>query len=154
VTEQSPDTAAPQPARRRHADSVRTLAAAMLRTGVVFSAVATLAALAVAAAAAGWPGVYGAAVGAAVGLVSSLLTIAMMWASAPLPVESLFGVVMGGYTVKIFALLVVAFPLRQVEAIHPMSLALTVLVVVVAWAAAEVVAFRRTRIPTIIPDGW
>jgi ATP synthase protein I len=141
-------------ARNRHADSVRTLAAAMLRTGVLFAAVATVVSLAVAAATAGWPGLYGAAVGAAVGFVSSLLTIAMMWASAPLPVESLFGVVLGGYTVKIFALLVVAFPLRQVEAFHPMALALTVLAVVVAWAAAEVVAFRRTRIPTIIPDGW
>jgi ATP synthase protein I len=133
---------------------VRTLAAAMLRTGMVFGSVAVVVSVAVAAALAGWPGLSGAAVGAVVGFVSSLLTIVLMKATAALPVEALFGAVLGGYTLKIFALLVVTYALRPVEQLHPVALALTVLAVVVAWVAAEVVAFWRTRIPTIIPAGW
>jgi hypothetical protein len=34
-----------------------------------------------------------------------------------------------------------------------MSLALTFLATVLVWAAAEAVAFRRTKIPTVIVDG-
>jgi ATP synthase protein I len=136
-----------------HAESVRTLAAAMFRTGVLLGAATAVVCLAVASAVAGWPGLYGAAVGGAVGFVSCLLTIALMRATAPLPVESLFGAVLGGYLLKIFLLLAVAVPLRGVEQLHPVALALTLLAVVLAWAAAEVIAFRRTKLPTIIPAG-
>lgn len=136
---------------RTHADSVRILATAMLRTGVRVGGATAVVALAAGVGVAGWPGLVGAAVGAAVGFASSLLTIALMRLAAPLPVESLFGVVLGGYVIKVFLLLVVAVPLREVEQMHPVAFALTVVAVVVAWAAAEVIAFWRTRLPTIIP---
>lgn len=134
-----------------HAGSVRTLAAAMLRTGVTLGLAAAAVSMGVAGVLAGWPGLLGAGLGAAVGFVSSLLTIVLMRLTAALPVESLFGAVLGGYLIKVFLLLVVAVPLRGVEQLHPMAFGLTVLAVVVAWAAAEVIAFKRTRIPTIIP---
>jgi ATP synthase protein I len=136
-----------------HAASVRTLAAAMLRTGVRLAGAVAVLSLVVAAALAGWQGLFGAAVGAAVAFVSSLVTIALMRATAPLPVESLFGAGLGGYLLKIVLLLAIAVPLRGVEQLHPTALALTVLAVVVAWVVAEVIAFRRTKIPTIIPAG-
>jgi ATP synthase protein I len=129
------------------------LAAAMLRIGLGVGSATAVAALAVAAALAGWPGLLGAAVGAGVAFASSLLTIALMRVTASLPVESLFGVVLGGYLIKVFLLLAIAVPLRDATQLHPMALALTVVAVVIAWALAEVIAFRRTRLPTIIPAG-
>ncbi len=134
-----------------HAQAVTVLAAAMLRTGLWCAGAAAAVALAVATVLAGGPGLAGAAVGVALGLLSSLATIGLMRVAAMLPVEALLGVVMGGYTLKIALLLVVAFPLRRVAWLQPTALALSVLAVVAAWAVAEVVAFRRTRIPTIIP---
>lgn len=134
-----------------HAGSVRTLAAAILRTGLLLGAAAAAVALAAAAALAGWPGVLGAGTGIAVAFVSSLFTIVLMRLTAALPVAAMFGAVLGGYTMKVAGLLMVAVPLRGVEQFHPMAFGMSVLAVVVAWAAAGVVAFKRTRIPTIIP---
>lgn len=127
------------------------LAAAMLRTGLWCGGVVALAVLGAATVLAGGPGLAGAAVGVGLGFLSSLATMGLMRVAAALPVEALLGVVMGGYTLKIALLLAVAFPLRQVAWLDSASLALSVLAVVAAWAVAEVVAFRRTRIPTIIP---
>lgn len=140
------------PAVTTHAESVRALAAAMLRVGVWFGALAGLGALLVAAAFAGWPGLLGAGLGVAVGFASALFTIGLMRLSAPLPVEAVFGAVLGGYVVKIGLLLAVAAPLREIGQLDRLAFALSVLAVVVAWAVAEVVAFRRTPIPTIIPS--
>ncbi|MDV6011781.1 hypothetical protein F8178_04705 [Haloechinothrix sp. LS1_15] len=136
-----------------HAASVRRLAAAMLRTGLLFGAAAGAVSVVVAAVLAGWTGLIGAVIGVAVAFASSLVTVGMMHLTAALPPESLLGVVLGGYTLKIVALLVVMVTLRDVPVLDPMALGLTVLVTVIAWAVAEVVAFRRTKIPTIIPAG-
>ncbi|QSB15851.1 hypothetical protein JQS43_05820 [Natronosporangium hydrolyticum] len=141
----------PAPKVETHAESVRALAAAMLRTGLGFGAAAALVALALSSAFAGWPGLLGAAVGVALGFVSSLATIGLMHLTAPLPVEALFGAAMGSYAIKIGLLMAVVAPLRGVSSLHPTALALSVLAVVVAWAVAELVAFWRTRLPTIIP---
>lgn len=134
-----------------HAQAVTVLAAAMLRTGLWWGGAAAVAALTTAVVLAGGRGLVGAAVGVALGFLSSLATMGLMRLAAALPVEALLGVVMGGYTLKIALLLVVAFPLRRVAWLEPTALALSVLAVVAAWAGAEVRAFWRTRIPTIIP---
>lgn len=139
-------------ARHAHAQSVRLLATAMFRTGVRFGAIATAGSLLVATMMAGWAGFWGAAVGTGLGFLSSLATIGLMRLGAAMPAQALFGAVMGGYAVKIGLLMVVALPLRRVEQLEPLALGLSVLAVVFAWVIAEVVAFRRTPIPTIIPD--
>lgn len=139
------------PVVETHADSVRALAAAMLRTGLALGAVVAVAAIAVATAVGGWPGLYGAVVGVALGFVSSLATIGLMHLTAPLPVQALFGAVLGGYVIKIGLLMAVVAPLRAVTWLEPTALALSVLAVVFAWVGAEVMAFRRTPLPTIIP---
>lgn len=57
---------------------------------------------------------------------------------------------MGGYAVKMTALLGVMLLLRDVDGFSRPALAFGMLVVVLAWAAAEIVAFKKTRIPTIV----
>jgi hypothetical protein len=42
--------------------------------------------------------------------------------------------------------------LKGVTALHPMSLGITMIVAILLAAAAEFAAFRKTKIPTIIPS--
>lgn len=133
-----------------HADSVRKLAGAMLRTGTRFGVVTAILAIAISTVLIGWAGLFGSLAGALVGFASSLVTVWMMHKTATLPAEAVLGVVLGGYTLKIVALLVVMLTLRPLTWFDPMALALTVLATVVAWTVAEVRAFQQTRIPTII----
>ncbi|SNR77310.1 hypothetical protein SAMN06265360_11880 [Haloechinothrix alba] len=135
-----------------HAASVRTLATAMLRMGLRIGLAGALLAIAVSWVLLGWPGLASAAVGALVAFGSSLVTVWMMHKTAALPPEMLFGLVLGGYILKLGALLVVMLTLRGVEVFDPVALGVTMLVTVLAWAAAEVVAFQRAKIPTVIPE--
>jgi Ca2+/Na+ antiporter len=64
---------------------------------------------------------------------------------------AVMAVALGGYIFKILVLLGVMMLLRGVDGLHPKALALTMLAVILVWAASEFVAFRRTRIATIIP---
>lgn len=59
---------------------------------------------------------------------------------------------LGGYIGKMVVLLVVMTLLGWVEGIHRESLAFTMLATIMVWAGAEVVAFKRTKIPTIVPS--
>ena len=125
----------------------------MLRTALV-PGLATVALGAVAATVlVGAEGLFGALVGGAVAFASSLMTLFLMRWSAGLPVMMVMGVALGGFALKMIVLLGVMIALRGVAALHPMSLALTFLATVLVWAAAEAVAFRRTKIPTVIVGG-
>lgn len=136
-----------------HAKSVLTLADAMLRTALV-PALATVALGAVVATVlVGTDGLFGALAGGAVAFGSSLMTLVMMRWSAGFPVVMVMAVALGGFGLKMVVLLGVMIAFRGVDALHPMSLALTFLATVLVWAAAEAVAFRRTKIPTVIVDG-
>jgi ATP synthase protein I len=136
-----------------HAQSVLTLASAIVRTALV-PVLATIAVGAVAAAMlAGSAGLYGALVGGGVALASSLATILMMRYSAGFPPMFVMAVALGGFALKMFVLLGTMMALRTVDALHPMSLALTFLAAILVWVAAEVFAFRRTKIPTVIVGG-
>jgi hypothetical protein len=101
----------------------------------------------------GADGLFGALVGGAVAFGSSLMTLFLMRWSAPLPVTMVMAVALGGFALKMILLLGVMTALRGVNAFHPLSLALTFLATVLVWAAAEAVAFKRTKIPTVIVDG-
>jgi F0F1-type ATP synthase assembly protein I len=136
-----------------HAKSVLTLADAMLRTALVPGLVTVAVGSAVAAVMVGSAGLFGALAGGAVAFGSSLMTLFLMRWSADLPVTVVMAVAMGGFALKMVVLLGVMVALQGVDAFHPMSLALTFLATVLVWAAAEAVAFRRTKIPIVIVDG-
>jgi ATP synthase protein I len=136
-----------------HAQSVLTLARAILRTALVPVSLTVVVGAAIGLVLVGTDGLYGALVGGAVALASSLATILMMRWSAGFPPMFVMVVALGGFASKLVVLLGVMTALRGVDALHPMSLALTFLAAVLVWVAAEVVAFRRTKIPTVIIGG-
>lgn len=133
-----------------HAESVRKLASAMVRTAVLPALAAVVLCAAVATVFVGTTGLSGALVGGAVGFGSSLLTILLMRLSADLPVMMVMAIALGGYVFKLLALLVVMVLLKGVDAFHRPALAFSMLAVVMVWAGAEIVAFKRTKIPTLI----
>lgn len=133
-----------------HGDSVRKLADAMLWTALLPALGVVAIGAVIAVLVVGLPGLWGALLGGGIAIGSSLVTLFLMKQSAELPPQVVMAVALGGYLVKIVALLIVAMVFRGVSWLHPISLALTLIAVVVAWAGAEIVAFRKTKIPTLI----
>ncbi|PRX49223.1 hypothetical protein B0I33_103257 [Prauserella shujinwangii] len=135
-----------------HAAQVLKLADAMLR-GALWPGLGTVVIGAVVATVwVGVPGLLGALVGGAVAFASSLASLWMMRRTSGMDPMALLAVALGGYIVKFLVLLGVMMLLGGVEALHPFALALTMLAVILVWATAEAIAFKRTKIPTIIPD--
>ena len=133
-----------------HAAAVVRLADAMFR-GTIWWLVATTAVGMVAAGVAlGTPGVLGALVGGAVATASSLATLLLMRKTAHLGPHFVMAAALGGFMGKMLVLLGVMIALRGATALHPKALAFTMLAAILVAAAAEVAAFRRTKIPTII----
>jgi len=135
-----------------HAQSVLTLAAAMLKATLVVGLGTIAVAVVVSTIWVGIPGMLGALVGGAVAFGSAMATIWMMRFCAAMDPMFVMAVVLGSYVVKVLILLGVMTALKGVEVLHPMALGLTMLAAVILTAAAEVRAFRRTKIPTIIPN--
>lgn len=136
--------------RAAHARSVYQLADAMLRWGLRLSLPPVLVTIGVATVLAGQVGLVGAAFGAVLGFGSSLVTITMMRMAATRPPSALMAVALGGYAAKMSVLLVVMLLLRDVDGFSRPALAFGMLVTVVAWAAADIVAFRTTKTPTLV----
>jgi hypothetical protein len=151
-----PDQVVPDPApaaepANPHANSVLKLADAMLRATLVLSVGAIVLAMIVFGIVFGAHGLLGALVGGAIALASSLATIAVMRFCAALDPMMVMAIVLGSYVVKILILLGLMTLLRGVDALQPYALAITMLVTFMVAAAGEVRAFKRTKIPTIIP---
>ncbi|SFO93443.1 hypothetical protein SAMN05421810_101443 [Amycolatopsis arida] len=141
-------------ARNPHAESVLALARAMLRDTLVAGGVTVAVAAVVATVWVGVSGLLGAVVGGAVAMGSALATVLMMRKTADLPPMFVMVVALGGYVGKIIVLFGVMAALRHVDALHTMALAVTMLAVILVAAGAELRAFKRTKIPTlIITDG-
>ncbi|MBB2936232.1 peptidoglycan biosynthesis protein MviN/MurJ (putative lipid II flippase) [Amycolatopsis bartoniae] len=134
-----------------HAQSVLKLADAMYR-GALWPGIATVVVGAVVSLLlVGLHGLFGALAGGVIAFASSLVTLWMMRKTAAMDPMALMAVSLGGYILKILVLLGVMMLLRHVGFLHVKALAFTMLAVILVWAAAEFLAFRRTRIPTIIP---
>jgi ATP synthase protein I len=134
-----------------HAKSVLKLADAMLRATLVFGVATVVLALIVFTIVFGVHGLLGALAGGVVALASSLATIAVMRFCASLDPMMVMAIVLGSYVVKILILLGLMTLLRGVDALQPYALAITMLITFMVAAAGEMRAFKRTKIPTIIP---
>jgi ATP synthase protein I len=137
---------------RTHGEAVTRLADSMLRHAL-WPAVATMVVgIVVASVLFGVRGGVSALVGGVVAFASSLATWWLMRKTANLnPVMVMTGA-LGGFVGKMIILLLVLMVLREVTWLHTKSLAYTMLSVVIVWAVMDTVAFRRTKLPTLIID--
>ncbi|ASR39657.1 hypothetical protein BAY61_25505 [Prauserella marina] len=122
----------------------------MMRWGMRLSLPLVLVTIGVATVLADRPGLVGAGFGVVLGFGCSLITITMMRVGATKPAASLMNLALGGYAIKMSLLLVVMLVLKDADGFSRPSLAFGMLVVVVSWAVAEVVAFKTTKTPTLI----
>ena len=137
---------------KSHADSVRMLADAMLRYALWPALAVVVVGVTVGTLVAGLDGALGAVVGGAVAFASSFATLWLMRRTAAMNPMLVMAAALGGFIGKMLILLIVMMSLRGVSLLHTESLAYTMLGVVLVWAAMDAVAFRRTKIPTLIID--
>jgi ATP synthase protein I len=138
--------------RNPHAESVLKLADAMKKTALWPGVATAVIGAVVATVLVGWSGLFGALIGGVIAFGSSLATLWMMRKSSGMEPMAVMAVALGGYIFKLLVLLGVMTALGGVDALHRESLAFTMLAVILVWAGAELIAFKRTKIPTIIPD--
>jgi ATP synthase protein I len=129
---------------------VTRLADAMLRYARWPAAATVVVGVVVASVLYGVQGGVSALVGGLVAVASSLATWWLMRKTAALnPVMVMTGA-LGGFLGKMIVLLLVLMVFREISWLHVQSLAYTMLAVVIVWAAMDTVAFRRTKLPTLI----
>ncbi|HEX6359244.1 hypothetical protein [Actinophytocola sp.] len=98
----------------------------------------------------GVSGGVSALIGGAVAFASSLATWWLMRKTASLNPMMVMTGALGGFVGKMIVLLLALMVLREITWLHTESLAYTMLAVVIVWAAMDTVAFRRTKLPTLI----
>jgi hypothetical protein len=135
---------------KSHGEAVTRLADAMLRYAIWPAAATTVIGIVVASVLHGVPGGVSALVGGLVAFASSLATWWLMRKTAALNPMMVMTGALGGFVGKMIILLLVLMVLREITWLHTESLAYTMLAVVVVWAAMDTVAFRRTKLPTLI----
>ena len=142
---------AAKPAENPHAAPVRQLARSMTRASLLWTPPFVIACIALFAVLNGLHGFLGALVGGVLAMVASLSTLGMMKISAGQDPSLVMLIALGGYAAKVILLLVALTLLKGVTVLHPLSLGITMIVAILVAAAVEFGAFRKARIPTIIP---
>jgi hypothetical protein len=140
--EKQPDT---------HGGVVLKLAAAMVRLQLWLVVPTLVVSVILATVLVGSTGLWGALTGAVIAVASSAFTLWLMRISAHQGPHLVMAAALGGFVGKMVILLVVLTLLRDVDALHPKALAFTMLAGVIAAAVADGLAFKRTKLPTIIP---
>jgi hypothetical protein len=137
---------------RTHGETVTRLADAMLRFALWPAVATAVVGIVVASVLVGPRGGVAALVGGVVAFASSLATWWLMRKTAKLNPMMVMTGALGGFVGKMIILLLVLTVLREITWLHTRSLAYTMLAVVIVWAVMDTVAFRRTKLPTLIVD--
>jgi uncharacterized membrane protein YkgB len=135
-----------------HAKVVLQAARAMTKASLLVTPPAVLVCIVLFSILNGMPGFWGSLVGGVLAMLASLSTLGMMRFSAGQDPMFVMVIALGGYVVKVVLLFGALTLLKGVTALHPMSLGITMIVAILLAAAAEFAAFRKTKIPTIIPS--
>ncbi|WP_370968174.1 hypothetical protein [Amycolatopsis sp. cg9] len=135
-----------------HAKVVLQAARAMTKASLLITPPAVLVCIVLFSVLFGLHGFLGSLVGGALAMIASLSTLGLMKFSAGQDPMFVMVIALGGYVVKIVLLFGALTLLKGVTALHPLSLGITMIVAILLAAAAEFAAFRKTKIPTIIPS--
>lgn len=142
----------PEPMPDTHAGIVVKYADAMLRGALWWGVGTAVAAVVVSTVLVGVPGLVGSLIGVAIALGSSLLTLIVMRRSSGVQPTMLLGIAMSTFIGKLILLFGLAKLLHGVAFVHPKAFALSFAAVIVVWTVAETFAFRKVKVPTVIPS--
>src|SRR5882757_2868441 len=135
---------------KTHGESVVRLADANLRYALWPGVATVVVGIIAGGVIIGLAGALGALVGGVVACASSLATLWLMRKTSHLQPIVVMGAALGGFAGKMVLLLIVMTVVRPIDWLHTESLAYTMLATVLVWVAMETVAFRRTKVPTLI----
>lgn len=99
----------------------------------------------------GSSGLFSALIGAALTLLFTSLTAFSVWFGAKLPLGGFFGLVLGGWVLKLVGFVALIAVLRGAEFIHGPTLFFTLVASILGTLAIDSVAVLRSRIPTVNP---
>ncbi|QTX05155.1 hypothetical protein [Agromyces archimandritae] len=125
---------------------------AALRWGGLFAAIILVVGAVVGWFVAEWTGVVSALIGTGIavvfmGITAASILLANRFANSEAFIGAFFGIVLGGWLVKLIVFVVIVLVLRGQPWLHPMVLFLSVVAGVVASLAADVIAMTRSRVP-------
>lgn len=100
---------------------------------------------------AGMAGLWSALIGAALALVFVTLTALSVWLGSKLPLGGFFGVVLGGWLVKVIGFILAISVLRQADFVNGPVLFFTLVAAILGSLGVDSFLVLRSRIP-IIPD--
>ncbi len=90
----------------------------------------------------------GTLLGAAIAIVFNGMTALSVWIGGKLPLGGFYGVVLGGWIVKIVLFIIVIGLLRDAEFIHGPTLFFTLVASILGGLTIDALAVLRARIPT------
>lgn len=134
-----------------HAKVVLQAANAMIKASLIFTPPVVLVCIVLFTILNGTNGLVGSAIGGVLAILSAFATLGLMRFSAGMDPMFVMVIALGGYVLKVLVLFGALTLLRGVEIVHPMSLGVTMIAAILVSAGAEFAAFRKTKIPTIIP---
>jgi hypothetical protein len=100
----------------------------------------------------GLNGLVSALIGAGMCAVFVSLTAASVWFGSKLTLAGFFGVVLGGWLLKLVLFLVLVVLLRQADFIVGAVLFLTLVAAIIGTLAVDALVFIRSRIPLVSGD--
>lgn len=126
--------------------AIRRMAASMARGAALVGVGVSVVCVGVAAVVEGGPGLWGAGLGAVLATGSALLTPVLMLRTTTLEPAVVMLASFAGLATKAIVLMAALFTLGSAPGLHRMSLAVTMLVVLVATTAAEARAGSKIKI--------
>ena len=97
----------------------------------------------------GWPGLASGLIGAGMAFIFVSLTAVSVWIGSKLSLAGFFGVVLGGWLVKLVSFLVLVILLRKSDLVVGPVIFFTLVAAVLGSLAVDALVFTRSRIPLI-----
>lgn len=99
--------------------------------------------------AAGVPGLLGALVGSAIALIFVSLTALSVWIGGRLPLGGFYGVVLGGWLLKVVIFIAAVAILKKVDGLNGIAIFATVVASVLGSLAVDAVVVTKAKIPAV-----
>lgn len=134
-----------------HPTTVGALMAQILRRLAVATAVVTVLGVVAGLLLVGMPGLWGAVIGGAIGVIFCLTTVITMKMSEGRSPQFLAAAVLGGWLAKMAVIIVILAVIKDLTFYDRVVLVVTLVAIVLASLVIEMLAVRAARIPVVEP---
>ncbi len=130
-------------------DNAQTVFAKVLKLGSLLIATIAVAGSVIGYFAAGLPGLFGALAGAAIALVFVSLTAISVLVGSKLSLGGFYGVVLGGWLLKLVLFVIAISILRQIDGLNGVAVFATLVASVLGSLAVDAFVVTKSKIPAV-----